>query len=148
AGLLSLFVVAAALGVAAVEPKEGTAAPEPPGKTIFSDAEVKDSIVVKLAVESGRENDHGRDNRVFTIPVACADARANFTWGCGGQTIITKSFADKARIEIRDNEALKQYLDGNGAPLFVGDAPVDVVFAGQSHQVVALVMRDGQVNKN
>src|SRR5262249_5156934 len=78
--------------------------------TIFS--ETKD-VVVRLGVESGRPSDHGRDTRVFTIPVTCADAKANFTWGCGGQTIISKSFAEKARIEIRDNDGLKQYVDGN-----------------------------------
>jgi hypothetical protein len=105
-------------------------------------------VTVKLGIESGRENDHGRDTRVFNLPCTCGDAKANFTWGCGGQTILTKSFADKARIEIRDNDALKQYVDGAGRPLFVGDAPIDLVFGGQSHQIVALVMRDGEFNKN
>jgi hypothetical protein len=141
---LSLVVLCSACPLLKVAADPGAAAPaERP--TIFSEAK---DVVVKLGVESGRPSDHGRDTRVFTIPVTCADAKANFTWGCGGQTIITKSFAQKARIEIRDNEGLKGYVDGSGKPIFAGDAPIDVVFGGQSHQVVTLVMYDTPANRN
>jgi hypothetical protein len=150
---LSLMVLCSVwpvLKVAAADPASAgaaattAAAAEKP--TIFSEAK---DVVVKLGVESGRPGDHGRDTRVFTISVTCADAKANFTWGCGGQTIITRSFAQKARIEVRDNEGLKQYVDGgSGKPIFAGDAPIDVVFGGQSHQVVALVMYDTPANRN
>src|SRR4051812_10449294 len=111
--LLAIIVVAAM-----------TASAEPP-KTIFSGGEDKDETL-KLGIESGRANDHGRDNRVFTIPVTCGDAKANFTWGCGGQTLITAAFADKARVEVRENENLKTYVDGAGRPIFVGESAIEV----------------------
>jgi hypothetical protein len=141
---ISLVVLCGACPVLkiAADPANAGAPAERP--TIFSEAK---DVVVKLGVESGRAG-AGRDTRVFTIPVTCADAKANFTWGCGGQTMITKSFAQKARIEIRDNDGLKQYVDGSGKPIFAGDAPIDVVFGGQSHQVVALVMHDTPANRN
>jgi hypothetical protein len=123
---------------------------DPTSKTpLFQDSgDPARQVTVKLGVESGRENDHGRDTRAFTIPVACADAKGNFTWGCAGQTIITASFAEKARVEVRPNDSLAGYVDGNGKPLFLGEAPVELVFGGQPHQVTALVMRDGQFTRN
>src|SRR5437016_6537269 len=74
--------------------------------------------IIKLGIEPGRANDgSGRDTRVFTLPITCGDAKANFTWGCGGQTIISASFAQKARLQIKPNDELRAMVDGNGAPL-------------------------------
>src|SRR5207302_961293 len=69
---------------------------------------------IKMGLEAGRTNETGRDTRVFTIPIMCGDAKANFTWGCGGQTIISAAFAEKARLQIRANDDLKAMVDGNG----------------------------------
>src|SRR5258706_4886076 len=101
---------------------------------------------IKMGLEAGRTNEAGRDTRVFTIPIMCGDAKANFTWGCGGQTIISASFAEKAPLQIRANDDLKAMVDGNGAPLFLGDASVDIVFGERSHPATAWIMRNGEFN--
>ena len=119
-----------------------------PPKAVPKDANSDGEIILKMGIESGRVNDHGRDTRVFTIPVICGDAKTHFTWGCGGQTIISAWFADKARIEIHPNEDLKGVVDGDGKPLFLGDATVEIIIGGKSHATTAWIMRDGQFNKN
>jgi hypothetical protein len=37
-------------------------------------------------------------------------------------------------------------VDGKGAPLFLGDASVDIVFGERSHPATAWIMRDGEFN--
>jgi hypothetical protein len=122
--------------------------PPPPAKSVLEDHSASGEIVLKMGVESGKIDNHGRDNRIFTIPITAGDAKTNFTWGCGGQTIISAGFAQKARIEIHPNEDLKAIVDGNGKPLFLGDASVEIFIGGKSHPITAWIMRDGTFNKN
>ena len=144
------LILFATLGVQAqTPPSKPIPTGEPaPGKSVLNDPDPAEETVLKMGVESGRENDHGRDSRVFTVPVACGDARTNFTWGCGGQTIISAWFADKARIEIHPNEDLKAVVDGDGKPLFRGDATVEIILGGKTYPTTAWIMRDGQFNQN
>ena len=150
--ILFLVLFAATCTQAQTPPSKPNQPAEPATrKSILNDPNpegegVRDTVL-KMGVESGRENDHGRDSRVFTVPVACGDAKANFTWGCGGQTIISAWFADEARIEIHANEDLKAVVDGEGKPLFLGDSSVEIFIGGKSHPTTAWIMRDGQFNK-
>ena len=124
--------------------KDGDEAPKP----VPTGVKIETPIVLKMGIESGKEDDHGRDSRIFTVPVSVGDANTNFTWGCGGQTIISAWFAKSARIEIRPNEDLNQFVDGDGKRLFVGDSSVEIKIGSTSFQLIALIMRDGQFNKN
>ena len=144
--LLFLTLFAAACATAQVPP----VVPVEPvrRKAILEETALVGDTVLKMGVESGRENDHGRDTRVFTVPIACGDAKTNFTWGCGGQTILSAGFADKARVEIHPNEDLKLIVDGEGKPLFLGDATVEIILGGKPYPTTAWIMRDGQFNKN
>ena len=129
--------------------KKGTGKPEVEAKSpSVSGVKIEKPIVLKLGIESGKQDDHGRDSRIFTVPVSVGDASTNFTWGCGGQTIISAWFAKTARIEIRPNEELNSFVDGDGKRLFVGDSSVEIKIGNTSHSVVAWIMRDGQFNKN
>jgi hypothetical protein len=120
----------------------------PPAKSVLEDATHSGEIVLKMGIESGKSDGHGRDNRIFTIPITAGDAKTNFTWGCGGQTIISAGFAEKARIEVHANEDLKAIVDGDGKPLFLGDASVELFIGGKAHPITAWIMRDGTFNKN
>lgn len=147
---LLLFVLAGTVYVFADPPAGDPNPPKDPDarKSVLEEADAARENVIKMGVESGRLDDKGRDNRVFTVPIACGDAKTNFTWGCGGQTIISAWFAQKARIEIHPNEDLKAIVDGEGKPLFLGDASVELMLGGKKFAITAWIMRDGTFNKN
>jgi hypothetical protein len=147
---LLLFMLIGTIDVLAEPPAADPNPPKDPDarKSVLQEAEPAQDNVIKMGVESGRLDDKGRDNRVFTVPIACGDAKTNFTWGCGGQTIISAWFAQKARIEIHPNEDLKVIVDGEGKPLFLGDASVELTLGGKKFAITAWIMRDGTFNKN
>ncbi len=101
--------------------------------------------VIPMGIESGAANDHGRDTRVFTIPVMCAGHKAKFTWSGSGQTLITASYAQEINATINDNPDLKTFLGSDGKPLFHGDAAVELEFAGKKHSATVFVIRDDQI---
>ena len=147
--LLLMSILTGALVFAEPPAKEEDVPKDPaPAVKPLAALEPGKQIVLKMGVESGKLDDKGRDSRIFTVPVTCGDAKTNFTWGCGGQTIISAWFAKRARVEIHANEDLKAMVDGEGKPLFLGDCSVEVVIGGISHPITAWIMRDGSFNKN
>ncbi len=101
--------------------------------------------VVPLIVESG-QIEPGRDSRVFavTLDIARDDhtgtLAAQFTWACGGETIISLELAERLRAPIKANRDLEGYVDGDGRRLFAGEADVIVHFGDQRHRITAWVM--------
>src|SRR5690242_13129602 len=53
-------------------------------------------ITIPLRVVEG--DLFNRDCRVFGLPVECAGVSATFTWACGGETIVSETFAKRARL--------------------------------------------------
>src|SRR5215216_1522298 len=77
-------------------------------------------VTIPLTVMEG--DLFNRDCRVFGVPVECAGVKATFTWACGGETIVSDTFARQARLVVKDDPELAQYRDAAGNELFVGSA--------------------------
>src|SRR5215216_6326864 len=77
-------------------------------------------VTIPLTVMEG--DLFNRDCRVFGVPVECAGVKSTFTWACGGETIVSDTFARQARLVVKDDPELAQYRDAAGNELFVGSA--------------------------
>ncbi len=102
-------------------------------------------IVIPLTVGEG--DLFNRDCRVFTIPVECSGIKTHFTWACGGETIVSETFATQTRLATKDEPELAPFIDAAGKPLFVGSAIAEISIGGRSTATKVWVMRDGETNK-
>jgi hypothetical protein len=104
-----------------------------------------DEIKIPLKVLEG--DLHNRDCRVFGVPVDCAGVSTVFTWGCGGETIVSENFARKAGLRVKPDPDNAGFVDGNGNALFAGSANALLNIGGKAHDVGVWVMKDGEYNK-
>lgn len=102
-------------------------------------------ITIPLTVIEG--DLFNRDCRVFTIPVECSGVKTHFTWACGGETIVSETFAKQTRLAIKDDPELTPFIDAAGKPLFLGSSLAEISVGGRSAATKVWVMRDGETNK-
>jgi hypothetical protein len=99
-----------------------------------------DDPVIALKVEGA--GGPGMDTRVFSVPLVCNGAEAHFIWGCGGWTIVSESFAEKASLKVRDDPDVAGFAAADGKPIFAGSADTDIRLGARSHRENVKVMRD------
>jgi hypothetical protein len=102
-------------------------------------------VTIPLTVMEG--DLFNRDCRVFGVPVECAGVKTTFTWACGGETIVSDAFAQRARLVVKDDPELAPYRDAAGNAIFDGSATAELVIAGRSIATKVWVLRDRETNK-